>query len=74
LHVDGYNSDGHLLRVLGSELKGKVLARGRAAVENFRVAEGDIEKDRGTVATAYIVREFLFSVEKLKTNALALLS
>ena len=62
-----------MLGVLGLELESQVLVRGRGAEKNFRVTEGDVKKDRGTMATADVVRKFLLSVEKLQSDVMVLL-
>lgn len=62
-----------MLGVLGLELESQVLVRARGAEKNFRVTEGDVEKDRGTMATANVVRKFLLSVEKLQSDVMVLL-
>lgn len=62
-----------MLGVLGLELESQVLIRGRGAEKNFRVTEGDVKKDRSTMATADVVRKFLLSVEKLQSDVMVLL-
>ena len=62
-----------MLGVLGLELESQVLIRGRGAEKNFRVTEWDVKKDRGTMATADVVRKFLLSVEKLQSDVMVLL-
>jgi hypothetical protein len=73
LHVNRDNADGDLLGVLGLELESQVLVRVRSAEKNFCVTEGDVKKDRGTMATADVVRKFLLSVEKLQSDVMVLL-
>ena len=62
-----------MLGVLGLELESQVLVRARGAEKNFCVTEWDVKKDRGTMATADVVRKFLLSVEKLQSDVMVLL-
>lgn len=62
-----------MLGVLGLELESQVLVRARGAEKNLRVTEGDVKKDRSTMATADVVRKFLLSVEKLQSDVMVLL-
>ncbi len=74
MHVDWDNADRDLLRVFSQKLESQVLVGARGAKEDLCVAEGDVEKDRGAMATSDVVLEFLLSVEKLQSNVLLLLT